>query len=271
MDACRDASVPLVAHFHGFDAYRHDIVTAYKEKYSDLFKQAAAVIAVSSDMMQQLLALGAIKEKTFLNSCGADIPDDLHAHPGTSNVRFLMVGRLVEKKAPVLSIQAFAKVIDKLPDSHLDIIGDGPLLDVCKQTVKSLGLSDHIKLHGAQSHSFVLDMMKNSRCFIQHSICTENGDREGTPVAILEAMGVGLPVVSTRHGGISDVIANGSTGTLVKEHDIDAMAEAMMAYGEDPELAQRVGEEARVVIQENWTSEISTKRLWKIIGDAISK
>jgi len=271
MDACRDASVPLVAHFHGFDAYRHDIITAYKGRYLKLFSQAAAVIAVSNDMRRQLLALGANEERTYLNSCGADIPEGLNAQPGSSDVRFLMVGRLVDKKAPLLSIEAFARVIGRLPESRLDIIGDGPLLDACKSAVVKLGLSDNVVLHGTQLHSDVLNIMKQARCFIQHSVCTPNGDREGTPVAVLEAMGVGLPVIATRHGGIRDVIEDGITGKLVEELDVDAMANAMLTYAEDADLAQSVGEKARAVIQENWTSDKSTSRLWEIISDAMRK
>src|SRR5262249_12545831 len=78
------------------------------------------------------------------------------------------------------------------------------------------------------------------RAFLQHSVVTENGDSEGTPVGIIEAQMSGLPVISTRHAGIPDVVVEGETGLLVTERDIGAMAEAILALVDQPELAGRM-------------------------------
>lgn len=265
MGACKDADVPLIAHFHGFDAYKHDIISNYRNDYLKLFDQASAIIAVSNHMKTQLLSLGAKESNTFVNSCGADIPADLIANPKASPANFIMVGRLVEKKAPFLSIMAFAKIAHDIPESQLNIVGNGPLLNVCKQITYSFGLSDKVIFHGSLPHNEVLRLMAESRCFIQHSVTTPDGDHEGTPVGVLEAMGLGLPVVATRHGGILDVIQDGVTGSLVDEYDISGMAQAMKKYADNADLSQQIGENANSVIREKLTSKISVNKLQGII------
>lgn len=268
MNACEKANVPLVAHFHGFDAYTTHVLSEYRKKYQDLFKIAKAIVAVSKDMKEQLVSIGAKDEKVFVNPCGADIPNGMFAEPKNSARKFVMVGRLVEKKAPFLSIMAFANIAKKYPDAQLDVIGDGVLLNSCQQIAQSLNIKNQVAFHGAQPHAVVFDLMKQARCFIQHSVITPNNDHEGTPVGLLEAMGMGLPVVATRHGGISDVIKDGITGNLVDEYDVNAMTSAMLQYAEDSEYAQKIGENARADILQNRTSKISVDRLNEIIESA---
>lgn len=265
MNACEKANVPLIAHFHGFDAYTTQVLSEYRDKYQELFRKAKAIVAVSKDMKRQLITIGAMDEKVFVNSCGADIPEGMSAEPRSSAKKFLMVGRLVEKKAPFLSIMAFANMAKKHPDVYLDIVGDGVLLNTCQQIVHGLDIRDKVSFHGAQSHATVFVMMKQARCFIQHSVITPNNDHEGTPVGLLEAMGMGLPVVATKHGGISDVVEDGVTGSLIDEYDVNSMTNAMLRYAEDCEYAQKIGENARAYILKNMTSEISVKRLEGII------
>lgn len=271
MAACKDTDVPLVAHFHGWDAYSKYELEKNVEQYRALFKMSVAVIAVSQHMRDQLLELGANPENTFHNSCGTDIPESIQAKPEVSEKQFLMVGRLTEKKAPYLSILAFSQVLSKHPDACLSIIGDGPLYDTCLQLCKGLGITDQVVFYGAQGHETVVENLKQARCFIQHSVTAIDGDHEGTPVAVLEAMGVGLPVVATRHGGIIDVIENDITGSLVEEFDVSGMAQAMTRYADDPHLAQKIGRHARDAILANYTSSKSIERLWNIIIDVVNK
>ena len=270
-DACKMAGVPLVAHFHGWDAYSEYELKKNAEDYRKLFKQSSAVIAVSQHMREQLLRLGASPENTFHNSCGTAISAAIKANPGQAKKRFLMVGRLTEKKAPFLSIQAFSQVLSQHSDARLDIIGDGPLRNVCMQLCKGLGIADQVFFHGALAHDEVVNYLKQSMCFIQHSVQAIDGDHEGTPVGVLEAMGMGLPVVATRHGGIMDVIEDGVSGSLVDEFDVNGMALAMIKYADDPVLAQQVGEVARGIVLADWTSDKSIERLWKIIKGVVNK
>lgn len=269
MGACKDTSVPLVAHFHGFDAYVDYYLQRYASEYQHLFKFAAAVVAVSKHMQTQLLRLGANPKTTFYNSCGANIPSGLRANPGHSGLRFLMVGRLTEKKAPLVSIRAFSRVARLREDAILDVVGDGPLSQACSNLVRELNLSSRVVFHGALPHLQVLQIMSRSYCFVQHSVKAQNGDSEGTPVSIIEAMGLGLPVVVTRHGGIIDIVRDGVTGILVDEHDQEGMARAMLLFAEDVGLARTIGEKARAVVLADHTCENSVSRLWNIIEGAI--
>lgn len=271
MEACRYSGVPLIAHFHGYDAYRRDMLKVHTTSYSRLFKVASAVIAVSQHMREQLIQLGANPESTVHNSCGAAIPAETKAFPSQSERRFLAVGRLVEKKAPFLTVMAFAKVATEYSDARLDVVGDGHLRQSTEQLARSLGVADRVHFHGALTHKQVFAFMEQARCFVQHSVATPDGDHEGTPVSVLEAMGMGLPVVATRHGGILDVVEDGRTGSLVDEYDVNGMAQALLRYAADADLAQQVGSEGKKSVLANWTADKSIGRLWRTIESVIEK
>ncbi len=268
MEACSKSSVPLVTQFHGYDASRRSVVNYYRESYARLFRVSSSVIAVSKEMYRNLEGLGCDPAKLYHNACGAELPEGLVASPQSSEQKIVMVGRLVEKKAPFLSILAFSKVVKAYDTATLEILGDGLLMDACQQLCEALGIKDQVTFHGACSHEFVLKSLASARCFIQHSVTAVDGDTEGTPVGVLEAMGLGLPVVSTRHAGIKDIIEEGRTGFLVDEYDWRAMAECMLVLARDADLAQHVGELARATVVENWTSEKSCDRLFSIVKNA---
>lgn len=266
MEACHQANIPLIAHFHGYDAYTDYVVGEYGESYRRLFEISAAIVGVSSHMCDQLIRLGAPASKVHQNACGAEVrksPTSKNEEPG---YRFAMIGRLVEKKAPFVSMMAFARLCESVPDARLEVVGDGPLGAACVQMVKALGLEQKVILHGAQSHEFVQEVLSRSDFFLQHSVRAPNGDMEGTPVGVLEAMGMGLPVVSTRHGGICDIISEGETGILVDEYDVDGMLQAMQTLCADRERSAQMGDSARQSVADHWTMEKSVARLADIIG-----
>jgi glycosyltransferase involved in cell wall biosynthesis len=150
------------------------------------------------------------------------------------------------------------------------MIGEGPLLKQCQDLAATLGVSDAITFLGGQDHSIVQGEMKSARCFVQHSILAPSGDCEGTPVSILEAGAAGLPVVSTRHAGIPDVVVEGKTGFLVDEEDEVGMADHMIDLARHPDLAARMGKAAREHVRENFSMDRSLDNLWAIIQSCIS-
>ena len=269
MHACHRAGIPLVVHFHGFDVYDHQTLRSYGKEYSHLFKIAAAIIAVSTDMERHLLQLGVPREKLHYNPYGVDTSLFSGANPAAVPPIFVAVGRFVDKKAPQLTLLAFRKVVDACPEARLIMVGDGPLLEACKQLARGLGISSAIEFLGPRPHTEVAYIMRRARAFVQHSIKTSYGDSEGTPVAVLEAGSTGLPVVSTRHGGITDVVIDGETGFLVDEGDIEAMAEYMLKLAEDPELAASMGNAARKRVCAEFSMEKSIGNLWHIIESVI--
>ena len=270
VDACLQAGVPLVVHFHGFDAYHKPTLDQYESEYKRIFSAAKAIIAVSHDMKQQLLSLGAPPEKVFYNACGVDTSLFAGAKPARAEPIAIAVGRFVEKKAPHLTLLAFKKVVEACPDACLLMIGDGPLLEVCKQMARALGIDGVIRFLGSRSHGDVAQIMRKGRLFVQHSMSAADGDSEGTPVAILEAGASGLPVVSTRHGGIPDVVIDGQTGLLVDEGDVSAMADCMIQLIKNSKLAGQLGSAARERVSSEFTMQKSIDNLMRIFEASIS-
>jgi len=269
MDACKNANVPLIAHFHGFDAYVQYYLDKHQQEYTQLFESATSIIVVSTHMKEQLKKLGAPENKLHYSACGADTPPTKRSEQAKHSQKYAMVGRLTEKKAPMLSMLAFKQLTAHYPKAQLDIIGDGPLMDGCVQLSRALRLQDNITFHGAQPHSEVVKLLKQSRAFIQHSVCAPNGDMEGTPVGVLEAMAMGLPVISTKHGGIMDVIDSKDIGILVDEYDYEKMADELIALANNDSLVQEIGMAAQKRVGEKWTNQHSIDRLWQVIESAI--
>jgi glycosyltransferase involved in cell wall biosynthesis len=172
---------------------------------------------------------------------------------------------MVEKKAPDLSLMAFSKVASRNVDASLTFVGDGPLLNHCRKLARKLGVSNRVFLLGAQSQDRIHDLMQRAGVFVQHSVTAESGDTEGLPVAILEAMASGLPVISTWHSGIPEAVEDGVSGLLVAERDVEGMGQAMLALAENPDVARRMGQAGREIVIANFGVEESISYLRKVL------
>lgn len=269
MDVCHEAGVALVAHFHGFDAYEHKTLEEFGDQYKKMFDIAGAVIGVSQHMTQQLVSLGTPKEKVYYVPCGMN-PELFHgSNPSQMPPLFLSTGRFVDKKAPHLMLLSFQKVLTQVPEARLIMVGNGPLLDSAMWMAKALRIESSVEFAGVKTHQEVALLMRQVRAFVQHSVVAHSGDSEGTPVAVMEAGGSGLPVIATRHAGIPDVIDDGVTGFLVNEGDVDAMAQRMVAIARDPQLAGRMGEAAQKKIRANFTLDQGIAQLAHAIERAV--
>ena len=127
--------------------------------------------------------------------------------------------------------------------------GNGPLWESTRQLVSALGLEGVVHLPGVLSPDQVAAHMAASRAFVQHSVVTVDNDHEGTPLSVLEAMACGLPVVSTRHAGIPDVVEEGVSGLLCAERDLGTMAGSMLRLAGDPALALHMGQAGRARVE----------------------
>lgn len=243
--ACKQANVPLVIHYHGADVHHRATVAKYLPWYKKAFEYASAFIAVSGDMVEELQKLGAPADKIYHASCGIDTDRFPLLDISGSKINFLSVGRFVEKKSPQSVVNAFKLVIEKFADARLNMVGQGPLFQDTKKLIADMGLTGYITLTGVLKTEQIKELMKLSRAFVQHSVTAQNGDGEGTPVTILEASSSGLPVVSTRHAGIKEAVIDGVTGYLDEEHDIAAMANSMIKLAESPQLAVTMGKAGR--------------------------
>jgi glycosyltransferase involved in cell wall biosynthesis len=269
-DACNQADIPLIAHFHGYDAYNEEVIEQHLDDYKRLFESTADIVGVSKAMCRRLVELGAKEQSVHYIPYFVDRTQFSRCFPEKQPPTFLAVGRLVEKKAPILTITAFERVLSAIPNAKLEIVGSGPLLGPCQQLIKALNVSTNVVLHGSQSHEFVADAMQRARCFVQHSVRAQNGDSEGTPLSILEAQASGLPVVATSHAGIADVVEHKKTGFLVNECDVFSMANHMIEIGSDANLTQRLGEQARERIDRNFNYDHTLRKLEQTIENAIA-
>ncbi|WP_333834413.1 glycosyltransferase [Rubrimonas sp.] len=262
--AARVAGVELYVHFHGYDATRLPRSRRWRRRYAWLFAASAGVVTPSRYIADHLRGLGCPAEKLFVCPCGIE-PDVFRPtirEPG----RVLAVGRLTEKKAPHLTLEAFAMLRETAPHARLDLVGDGDLRARCEEVIQRHRLADVVTLHGVQPHAAVAALMSRSALFVQHSVLAADGDMEGLPVSILEAMSAALPVVATRHSGIPEAVADGETGLLVAERDVPGMAKAMAALLTDPARAAAMGEAGRARVLANFTQEHTRRRLVEIMG-----
>lgn len=267
---CRMAGIPLVVHFHGFDASIKVVLEKYRAGYKRLFEEASAIVAVSREMERALLALGAPADRVSVNAYGVNGSMFEGASPKDAPPNFIGVGRFVEKKAPHVTIKAFAKVAGEVADAKLTLAGDGPLRDSCIQLAKDLGIEDRVEFPGPLSHAEVAKLMRSARAYVQHSVTAESGDMEGTPNSILEASASGLPVVSTNHAGIPDAVVHEVTGLLCDEMDIEAMERNLMEMAINPEKAAQMGIAGQNRMTTEYDIDTRLANLSAIINQAVA-
>lgn len=261
------AKIPFVVHFHGYDASRTDLLKEFNH-YKILFKTASSVIAVSQVMKSNLIDMGCPEDKVVYNVYGAN-PVFNERQAQYSKKQAVAIGRFVDKKAPYYTILAFKQVIEKHPDAQLKIAGEGVLQNTCINLIKYLGLKKNIQLLGVVTPAQVAELMQESYCFVQHSITAESGDQEGTPLAVLEAALSGLPVVSTYHAGIPDVIEHEKTGLLCQEHDVEHMSKNLIRIFDDVDFAKQLGSAAREDHIKNFSLERHIKSLEETLQKTI--
>lgn len=262
--AVRRAGIPLVTHFHGWDAYVLAANPANGTAYQKVFRHSAAIIAVSRHMQDHLRRLGAPADRVIWNPCGPDVDTIPCATPRANPPHYISVGRPAPKKGLMVLLIAFSKVLEHEPAARLELVGvsdEGLPADLAR----ALGISEAVRFHGFKSHAEVLRLMASARCYVQPSVTAPCGDMEGTPVALLEAMAAGLPIVATRHGGIEDVLAMTTAGILVDEHDAAATADAMLEYGRNPDRANDDGAAGRGIVRDHWAMQLRLNRLWEIV------
>jgi len=267
---CRKINIPLIVHFHGYDISVKSVVENYRKKYLEMFEYATYVIAVSKCMKEMLMNLGCSESKIIYNPCG---PNDSYYNiqPAYNKKLFIGAGRFVQKKAPQNTILAFIKVLEKHPDAKLILAGEGELLETCKELVKQNHIEKSVLFPGVFKAEQLEQWLSEATAFVQHSITAPNGDMEGTPVIILEASLAGLPVISTFHAGIPDVIIDGKTGLLVNEGDIEGMTRNMIWILDNPEKAKEIGMAGKENIWKNFNMKKHIKTLDEIIYKTVRK
>ncbi|WP_404984274.1 glycosyltransferase [Chryseobacterium sp. M5] len=251
-EACEELNIPIVANVLGYEINKEDVLKGNTNIYSKLARYNSYVIPVAKNMIPKLKNFGFSDEQIVYSPIGAK-EDFFRIKPSYESFQFLAIGRFTETKSPQISIKAFAKVLEKFPQAKFVFAGHGELFGECAQLIKDLQISDKIDLIGWIDQEKQIELLSESSVFIQHSVTAKNGDAEGTPVAIIEASAAGLPVVSTKHGGIVDTIIDGQTGFLVEEHDLNSMAKKMIFLLENQNIMKEFGQKGKEFIRENFS------------------
>lgn len=240
IDVIKESKIPLIVHFHGYDASMYSTIKEFEKQYAQIFDYATYIVVVSEVMKEKLLELGCPRDKLVKNIYG---PNNLFldCQPNFSKQQFISVGRFTNKKAPYYTLLAFKEVLSEFPEAKLIMGGDGNLLETCENICKYYQLEKSVLFDGIITPEKYGQYLTESLAFVQHSITAKNGDMEGTPLAILESSAAGLPVIASRHAGISEVIIDKQTGLLFEEHDVKKMAEHMKTILRDKEYAISLG------------------------------
>lgn len=271
LELFRARGLTTVARGHGYD-----LSMRLREPYwCDAYRSYADVDAVavpSQHAVRRLTPIGLPSGRLHVVPNGVELPNRTWTGGEDGTVRVLAVGRLVPKKDPVATVRACAAAARGGARLHLTIAGDGPLRDDVRRAVEASFLS--CDLPGVLPHTRVLELMGRGGIFCQHSVVDpQTGDEEGLPVAILEAMAHAMPVVSTRHAGIPEMVEEGTTGFLVDEGDVEAMAERLARLADDPSLRRRMGAAGRARVNDGFTVErecSALRALLRLDGDITS-
>lgn len=252
---------PLVTSFYGIDTSPVRFAPKY---YQSLFKEGDLFLVLSEEMKKDLLRLGCPEDKIRIHHVGVNLDIIKSAKPNSKFKTILSVGRLVEKKGFEDLLQAFRKVKLSGVRYQLKIIGGGPLEENLKKLAEKFGLGSQVKFLGPQPYEVVLAELTKADVFALASYETSTGDKEGTPVVLMDAQAAGVPVVSTRHAGIPEVVLDGKTGVLVEERDVEGLSLALLNILKDPELGWRLGEEGRRHIERNYNIKRQVEKLEEI-------
>jgi colanic acid/amylovoran biosynthesis glycosyltransferase len=225
--------------------------------YGPLFRSNTLLLPISERWRQRLIHWGANPEQTLVHHMGIDIGAycySPHFPELNEPVNILTVARLVEQKGYEYAIRAVAKLSNMTTRKlHYTIIGSGDgagnLEYPLRQLVTKLGIGSLVTFAGPQPQDIVQHYMQRSNMFLLPSVTTSNGFQEGIPVALMEAMASGLPVITTRHSGIPELVQHEISGFLAEERDVDLLVEALSRLIADNNLFVRISVEGRKKVE----------------------
>ncbi|GAA3972917.1 glycosyltransferase [Allohahella marinimesophila] len=244
----------LITMFRGHDVSRH-VQEVGGEVYTELFRKGDYFLTNCDFFRDKLLQLGCDSERLTVKRSGV-VTDRFsfrtrHA-PTAGNTVVASVGRLVEKKGVSYCLQGFAKALQSWPALEYHILGDGPLRQELEALTDQLGIRHAVKFHGAGNHDDVVNLLHSAHLFLATSVTAANGDQDAAINTAKEAMAMGLPVISTWHGGIPELVEDGVSGRLVPERDAGAIAAALSELLAKPEDWAALGSAGRARVEADY-------------------
>jgi colanic acid/amylovoran biosynthesis glycosyltransferase len=248
----------LVTSFRGYDATKY--LQANPHAYAALFRKGKLFLPVSHALAKRIVEAGCESDRIHVHHSGIECKRFQYLErkrASSEAMNIVMIGRLVEKKGIGYGIQAIARVIASGRALSCTIIGEGPLREELERLIRELGIGAQVRMVGPKSHDEVILFLAQSHVLIAPSVTAADGDEEGIPNTLKEAMAMGLPVISTVHAGIPELVKDGVSGFLVPEHDVEALADRLMRLVDHPETWVAMGRAGRQQIE----AEFDTDRL----------
>ncbi len=191
--------------------------------------------------------------------------------PVTRQRRILGVGRLVEKKGFDDLVAACGILRARGVEFACDIIGDGSLAPVLGQQIAELGLHNHVHLLGPKPQGEVMSHIRRAAVLAAPCIVGQDGNRDGLPTVLLEAMALGTPCISTDVTGITEAVEHERTGLIVPQRDPQVLADAIEQLLDSPSLRCDLAKAARQRVEECFDIDVNTKHLRTIFADSCSR
>lgn len=253
----------LVTSFRGADTTSH--LPRNPGAYRAVFSRGALFLPVSDDLRQRVMGAGAPSERTMVHRSGIDLRRfafQARSRAAEQRTELLFVGRFVEKKGVADALAAFAAVLRELPPlpdgepaARFTLVGSGKLEEQLRRRAAELGVEGAVRFTGPLDADGVAAEMRAAHLLLAPSVTAANGDKEGVPNVVKEAMASGMPVLATKHGGIPELVDDGLSGYLVEEHDVAALAARLRELIDTPALWPALGRAGRAKVEDEFDSE----------------
>ncbi len=258
----------LVVSFRGYDLSKY-LKSLRFFSYKQLFLEGDIFLPVSNFFKKKLIEMGCEENKIEVHHSGIDLKKFVFYSRRKSESKafnVLSIARLIEKKGIEYSVRAVGKALRKNPSYKIkyDVVGEGPLRKNLEDLAKDLNVESSIKFLGEKSTEEVLQCLRETDVLVAPSITSKDGNQEGIPNSIKEAMAVGVPVIGTQHSGIPELVINGKTGYVVPEKDYSALSERIEYLMKDPTLRYEMGKKGRKVIEREYDIQKLNTRLVEI-------
>jgi len=259
--------LPYTLTAHAFDIYLEPDTDELRKVMND----AESVVTISDYNKNHLNGEIGVNNRIEVIRCGIDLDkfNQQKKIKADDKIRMLTVARLVEKKGIAYLIKAIPAVIKESPNCELTIIGSGPLYDNLQQLVRDHDMERYVQFRGDVSDSELMRYYEDADMFILPCIVTENGNRDGIPVSIMEAMAMELPVISTTLSGIPELVEDGASGILVPPKDEKAIADAIITLCKGDELRVKMGKEGRKIIERKFNIVFEAEKLIGVFENVV--
>ena len=256
---------PSIVSFHGADVMVDMNKPAYREVTRQMLEAVKLILVRSASLQRALVDLGCDPDKIEIQRTGIPLEEfpfrERDFVAAATKWRLVQAGRLIEKKGLPVTLRAFAVFLRQYPDATLTIAGEGPLRDELQKLAHELKIERSVSFTGFISQEELRDIYYGSHIFVHPSQIGRDGNQEGIPNSMLEAMATGLPVFATEHGGIPEAIENRVSGVLVPERDQEALARALLRAAEDPAFLSHIARSGAEVVQKNFDLQRQAQRL----------